>query len=329
MSAPMLTVDELLTHMRGEGIRFTIMSEKDARAYLNQNNSYFKLTSYRANFTKCTSGANAGKYENLEFAHLVELARLDRLFQQAVLSLCLDVEHFLKVRLLTAIKEAPGEDGYDIVSDYVFGEVNQPFSQRARNAASRARPISSKLEGSRNDPYCGGLIRKHSDAMPVWAFIELVTFGDLLRFAEFVSRRIGWSLPVDSGTLDRVRQVRNAAAHNNCFLTDLTPNLDTQTGKPHAKEPLPITRMLSEAGVSRQSARKKLSNRRIAQIVHLLYAFDQVVTGEDTRRARLRDLDELVNREMLLHREYFQQNSLLTTSYDVFKRLVETLHRRG
>lgn len=325
MAAPMLSVDELLAHMKSEGIRFGIMSVEEAKAYLNQNNSYFKLTSYRKNYLKCTSGVNAGKYEDLEFAHLVELARIDRLFQQTILSLCLDVEHFLKVRLLTAIKEAPGEDGYGIVSSYIFGEANQSFAQRASNAASRARPISNKLERNRNDPYCGGLIRKHTDHMPVWAFIELVTFGDLLHFAEYAAERIGWRLPVDLKTLDRVRQVRNAAAHNNCILNDLTPVTSPETGKPHAKEPLTITQMMAGAGISRQSARKKLSNRRISQIVHLLYAFDRMVTGEDTRNARLRELEELLEQQMLLHREYFTANQLLVTTYDVFRKLVRSL----
>ena len=69
MRKPMLSVDQLITHMQEKGIKFEIMSEADAKQYLHMNNNYFKLTSYRKNYPKYTTGAHAGTYEHLDFAY--------------------------------------------------------------------------------------------------------------------------------------------------------------------------------------------------------------------------------------------------------------------
>ena len=71
---PMLGVNDLVTHLRGKGVDFNIMSEAEANTYLCNNNNFFKLTSYRKNYSKYTDGKNAGKYECLDFAYLIELA---------------------------------------------------------------------------------------------------------------------------------------------------------------------------------------------------------------------------------------------------------------
>ena len=100
MKKPIKTANELIQHMKNKGIKFNIINEKDAEDHLNSHNNYFKLTSYRKNYTKYTSGSNKGKYENLEFAYLVELARLDAEIRSLLLDISLDIEHFLKVELI-------------------------------------------------------------------------------------------------------------------------------------------------------------------------------------------------------------------------------------
>ena len=152
MQKPMLSVTDLVAHMKNKGITFNITSEADATAYLHQNNNYFKLTSYRKNYSKYTSGTKAGKYENLDFAYLVELARIDVQLRHVILAMCLDIEHFLKVQLIRAVEIAPGEDGYSIVADFVFDNGNQSFSERAKNASQRSHTISTKLEYNQSNP---------------------------------------------------------------------------------------------------------------------------------------------------------------------------------
>jgi abortive infection bacteriophage resistance protein len=326
MNKPMIGVDDLILHMKSKGIAFTEMSEEDAKAYLHKNNNYFKLTSYRKNYTKCMQGSRTGQYEKLDFAYLVELARIDVQLRQTILGMCLDIEHFLKVQLIRAIEQDPNEDGYSIVLDYVFDSGNTTFAERAHNASPRAHAISSKLEKNKNNPYCGGLITKYNGEMPVWVFIEIISFGDLLRFVEYVSNKINWTLPVDIKTLDRVRQIRNAAAHNNCIINDLTPNYKTGTKTPECNEPVYITQFVRSAGVAKTTMQKKLSNRRFSQIIHLLYAFDVIVTSSNSRQLRFTELKNLVNTGMLANKKYFMSNQVLDSTYRVLSSVVNNLH---
>ena len=45
------TSDELISHMKLKGIKFDIAKE-DAKVFLQNNNYYMKLASYRANYDK-------------------------------------------------------------------------------------------------------------------------------------------------------------------------------------------------------------------------------------------------------------------------------------
>ena len=44
------TSDELISHMKIKGIKFDIAKEEDAKVFLQNNNYYMKLASYRANY---------------------------------------------------------------------------------------------------------------------------------------------------------------------------------------------------------------------------------------------------------------------------------------
>lgn len=321
----MLSVEDLITHMQDKGIAFEITSVADAKVYLHNNNNYFKLTSYRKNYSKFTTGARHGNYENLDFAYLVELARIDVQLRQVLLGMCLDIEHFLKVELIRVIEQNQNEDGYSIVLDFLLDFGNTDIAERVKNTAKRSRAISSIFEHNQSNPYCGGLISKYHDEMPVWALVEIISFGDLLAFVEYVSNKLSWKLPVDMKSLDRVRQIRNAAAHNNCIINDLSTVLEI-SGKPKCNEPLFMTRYVRSSGVGKVSMQKKLSNRRFSQIAHLLYVYDIIVTSANSRQSRLDELKNLVNIRMLQNKEFYITNDLIKSSYYVFSKIVNNIN---
>ena len=108
-----LTVDEQVRFLRDKGIKFNIISEEEAKEFLENNTYLFKLKAYTKNYLKNKNG----QYQALEFAHLVELSVLDTHLRYVVLDLCLSIEHQLKVMLLRSITNDPDEDGFKIVED--------------------------------------------------------------------------------------------------------------------------------------------------------------------------------------------------------------------
>lgn len=322
MRRPMLSADQLIEHMKQKGIRFTIVNEQEARRQLLANKVYFKLTSFCDNYTRVTSGPNAGQYERLEFAYLQELMRLDLEVRHLLLDMSLDVEHALKVALIAAAEQrtASGrEDGYRMIRDFLLDEGTQSIADRAENIDRRAGNFAKKIRQNRKNPYCDVLIEQYENDMPVWAFVELVTFGELQELAEYYQQRTGWQPPIDMRSMDRVRQIRNACAHGNCVINDLRP---TQKQANVSSAPRHITEFLQQAGVKADTRAKKLSNPRINQIVHTLYAYDVMVQDEYVRALRFGQLKALFEERMLRHREYFEGNPLLVSTYDFFRKMI-------
>ena len=323
---PMKTADELITHLKDKGVKFTITSEDDAKKHLAKHNNYFKLSSYRKNYTKKTNGPEAGQYENLEFAYLVELARLDTEFRHIILQMSLDIEHFLKVALIKAVEDRMAlvgdEDGYEIVKGFLLADELESMSSRAEASSKRCSSFSRKISQNRNNPYCGGLIKSYSDEMPVWTFVELASFGDIKDLVSYYSEKTGWQIPSDIKSLDRVRQLRNASAHGNCIINDLNAS---QTASGVSSAPKYITDFVKNAGIGKASMLKKLSNPRINQLVHLFYVYDCVVTSDNTRKLRLSELNDLFDNRCTQNAYFFDSNQMLTSTYDFFKKIIGNL----
>ena len=112
-----LDVASQVEHMKSKGIKFNIEDEDFAINYLLNNTYYFKLKAYGKLYDKYNTGDNQGQYLNLEFAYLRDLATIDSLLRKKILSVAIDVEHYLKVKLLQDFNKSE-ENGYDIIEAF-------------------------------------------------------------------------------------------------------------------------------------------------------------------------------------------------------------------
>ncbi len=111
---------ELVEMLRDKkGITFDLMSEAEAEIYLSDRNNYLRTASYRKNYEKHETGARAGKYIQLDFAYLAELSKLDMYLRTHLLQMCIDIEHALKVMVISDVESNTLEDGYSIVADFL------------------------------------------------------------------------------------------------------------------------------------------------------------------------------------------------------------------
>ncbi len=81
---PKKTVEEQISHMKNKGITFNYISDEEARKYLSEHTFYFKFKAYAKNYEKYNTN---GKYINLDFSYLQDLARLDMYFREIVLKI--------------------------------------------------------------------------------------------------------------------------------------------------------------------------------------------------------------------------------------------------
>lgn len=273
---PMLTVEQQVAHMKSKGITFDLISEEEAAAHLREKCQFFRVYAYRRNFDRRVGGERDGQYVHLDFGHLKMLSSLDRKLRDVLLAMTLDVEHFAKVRLLSAAEDN-GEDGYAIMHEY----------RASLTDVDRSR-IEDELKKRRNDPYAGGIVRKYLGDMPVWAFCEVVPFGIFTDFVRFCASR--WNdkdLRDVHYQLKNSRQIRNAGAHGACILNDVV------SPSPYMRPPSVLVNAMNAHGIPRRLRTKWLRSRRMTQICSLLYLFSQIAPKGKVRTEREAELTAL------------------------------------
>ena len=114
---------------------------------------------------------------------ILDLAIIDHRVRLLSFKMIIDIEHYLKIRLLNLIENIVDEDGYRIVNLYLEKDFNdEKFPKKVHNSIFKKvgseyyQKIFSKYDID-ND--------KKSENIPVWEFLEIITFGELVNFYEF------------------------------------------------------------------------------------------------------------------------------------------------
>ncbi len=263
------------------------------------------------NYEKNPAGENKGKYQNLDFAYLVDLSAIDMHLRYLILKMTVDIEHALKVRLLKSIEENPLIGGYALVSVFL-----------ARNPK-----VVTKIEQTAHSAYTGNLLQKYfsldSDNKriidfrdcPVWVLLEFLTFGDFIHFYRFfyedyTKTKAEFSCKM----LNNIRSLRNAAAHNNCLLADLV----SRSAYTSTKLSVAVSKI---AGMNRSRLRK-LSNRFILEFSTVLYIYKSLIP-EQMLKKRTQELQDLFFVRMLRHKNFYQMNEVIKTSYTFIADLIK------
>lgn len=163
------------------------------------------------------------------------------MLRDALLPMTLDIEHFMKVRLLSAAEDN-GEDGYAVLRDYL---KSLPRTQLDL--------VNGELDRRRNDPYVGAAVRKYRTDMPIWVFCEVMPFGMFSGLVKFCADR--WNDPELRKIhylLKNARSVRNFCAHGACSVNGL---LRSGAG---ARPPAVLVNELTSAGIPKRLRSKWL-----------------------------------------------------------------------
>jgi abortive infection bacteriophage resistance protein len=305
-----LTPKQQVKHCEDKGIQFNKISKSKAISYLEDNNNYFKLRSFRKNYIK---DPHLKKYTNLDFSDLVDLAIIDNRLRRILLEMALSIEHFSKVHLLKILQET-GEDGYTVIQNY----INQL-------SKSNKKRLISDLKKNKSSTYCGNLHKKYMENnifdCPVWVFIEVISFGQYLHFYEFCAKQC--SHPSNQNELNfrlylmrTVKDLRNACAHNNCIINDLRAPL------PHTFKPnLQVTDALANIGISKAVRRKHLNRVVFYQILVTFYAHINIVSSPGVHNHIAYELQEFKSR--LFRDNDYSRNDIINSTFKLFIKLID------
>lgn len=194
---------KLINHLASKDVTFNNISIGQAITFLDKNNYYYKLAAFRKNFKK-----KDGKYVDLDFSYLQDLASLDMKIRAILLNIAIDVEHFIKVELSRQINNNPQEDGYSILTEFKNSQYNKYYEFTKK-----------KFRESR---YQNAMFNKRKHDYPYWALLEHMDYGCLIKFVTFYYQKHGCkSLKKASELGDGARHIRNACAHNSVLLLNV------------------------------------------------------------------------------------------------------------
>lgn len=305
-----LSVDEQIMDLKEKGITFNIVSEDEAKKFLRYNTYYFKIKSYARNFVKATGGPNKGKYYNVDFKHLMELSKLDAYLRKVILSMCLDIEHVLRVRLLYDISQNEEEDGFNIVRLYL-------------KSHSEVRvDLSNGLDKSATSDLAKAILEKDANDVPVpiWKLIETLSFGRFIELYSLYYQTYGGENY--SNYLGSLKFLRNSAAHNACLLNRI-------------KEPYNLVRK-NEAITARlgaipgysESYKQKMKNPVVHDFIVLLFVYFDLLNTKSNRNMRAHGLDDLENlfdKVFLREKQLFEKNDSLVYTYKFVRQMIAYL----
>lgn len=303
---PRLSLDEQIQHLKGKGILFNIMDEGSAKQYLKYNNNYYKLTSFRKNYDKHPGGENKSKYIRLEFTYLVDMSIIDMRLRYRIVEMALDIEHHMKLQLLRKMMSMMRmviKLSKIILIHWTIG----------------IRKIFSEINRNKRSIYCRDIIEKYEGNYPVWAFIEIVSFGELVGFYHYCAKRYsGKEMIDDYYRLLTCKKIRNGAAHSNSILNDLRPHTaEYHTNKEIIKELIDILHMNSNF------RKNKMSNARIQQIITLLYMHKKIVRSEGVALYESGELKKLMRR-IDRNSNYYKTNKLVQGTFKFLELIVDS-----
>lgn len=317
----MLKITEMVPYLKNKNIKFELISEQEAEKYLKDNNNYYNLTSYKHNFERyLINGEFVDKYVDLDFAYLKDLAIIDHRVRLVLFKMIIDIEHYLKIRILNLIEDINEEDGYRIVNMYLEKDFNDDkFPKKVHNSIFKKvgsdyyQKIFSKYDIDKD---------KKLENIPIWEFIEAITFGELVNFYEFFSKE--YKLAEESKNVFILREIvklRNAVAHNSCVLCELDKK-DNQYSPDYK-----VVNYLNFCGIKKEMRTNKLKNSRIRQITYTLYMFNKIVTSNGVKENVTNDIKDLFYGRINYHSEYYTNNELLKSIYEYFDKIIKCYYK--
>ena len=300
LKSPKLTVPEVIEYCKNElGITFNLMDEERAKDFLKKHNYFFRIKQY---CSVCNEQTKSGKYIGLDFGHLVELSIIDMFLRKFLLKMTIDLEHYLKVKLVNDCQHNPADDGYEVVESFLkkYPEIKQSIHK------------NTNLSG-----YGGNSFEKYQDTPAVWNLVEMISFFDFINFYDFYYDF--FLTPCEyKKHFDSVRRIRNACAHNVCMLCSFksVPNFKSDIGTN-------FELIQANLGIGNGTISSCMKVPLLNDFAVMLSVYTKLVTSPKIKEITLQEIKDFFDGRMVYHKDYFTGNTEIKNAYQFARRVLE------
>lgn len=158
----------------------------------------------------------------------------------------------------------------------------------------------------------------NNEPFALWDIVEVLSLGSFIELYQLYYSMYP-SKDDYSSYLWSVKFLRNAAAHNSCLLNSIRQPYQINIHK--TKEIM--TQISKINSVSQSVKAEKMKNPLIHDFIVLVYVFCNLIPSKDTKNSGKKSLNWLFKERMLLHKDYFEKNDTITSSYKFVSRVVE------
>ncbi len=250
-----------ILEMQNKNIKFDIISKDAALDIMMNEFSYYQLMEYSRLFEKYVNTDKRGKFVQLDFSQMYYLAVIDEQLRKLILNQCLELEKFLKLRLIVFFN-----DKEEYVSHFLREYILQD---------------EEYLKETYNELHIDILHYKYSDVtidkLELSQFLDVIQFGTLERFWIFCCHKCmlfsAEKIHILRECFTSTRTLRNASAHNNSILSNMNVRVDLKERYLASKM---IEEHLKESGLGQKTIATNMSKRTIRDICNYMYLCREV-----------------------------------------------------
>ena len=206
----------------------------------------------------------------------------------------IDLEHYLKVKLVNECQNNPADDGYEVVEKFLESHL-------------KIKDELSKV--NKNTSYGESSFEKYVTAPAVWNFVEMVSFADFISFYAFyydyMRKQCEYTKHFES-----VRRIRNACAHNVCMLasfksvpgfkSDLETNFELLGGN---------------IGIGNGTISSCMKVPLLNDFAVMLSVYTKLISSPKIKEITLQEIKDFFDGRMVYRKQYFENNSDIKNAY--------------
>lgn len=214
----------------------------------------------------------------------------------------IDLEHYLKVKLVNDCQNNSADDGYEVVEKFL---------------ESHPKVRESILTGSKLAGYGGNNYDKYLESPAVWNFVEMINFYDFISFYAFYYDYLRLKCEYTKH-FDSVRRIRNACAHNVCILSSFK-------AAPGFKSDLETNFELLQGnlGIGNGTISSCMKVPLLNDFAVMLSVYTKLIASPKIKEITLQEIKDFFDGRMIYRKQYFEGNVDIKNAYQFARRVLD------